>query len=215
MENTSTHQQEESQNPGPSFVTILVGLLLLALLGVGFLYAAQKFEVWPYAQTTPTPSADTGTETYTSSDYGYQISYPASWHHEECRDAGPGGTYLLTSFGTAEDLVICNSDAPILGLVNITATPGALNEMEIAGTFGALDNATRQNVMIDGNAAVRVQGITRQLSAESQGIGPEAGSTYVAIWSAQGSNLYRFIFIGAANDLTQFDRVVSTFQFAK
>jgi len=198
-----TNNSPQNQ-PGPSFKVLLASLITVLVLGAGFLYAAKYFDIWPYSEQS---SPDE--QTYKSDDYGFELSYPKSWHHEECRDSGPGGTYLLVSFGDVQDLVVCNSDAPILGYVNITVLPGSIDQREIDSVFTNVDNPNRQNVTIDGNSAVRVEGTTKQ----QEGPAPEPGLKYIAIWTERSGALYRFIFIGKAEDAAKFDRVVSTFKF--
>jgi len=205
MEQNISQPDLSERHPGPSFPKLLIGLAVAVVIGGGFLYAAQSLQTWPFV--SPTPS--TNQETYTNDVYKFTLLYPKTWHYEECKDTGPDGIYLLVSLGEAQDLVVCNSDAPILGYANVTASPGKIEQAEIDRTFENIDSAKKKNVTIDGNAAVRVEGITRQL----EGPGPQAGLTYSAIWTDKNGIAYRFIFIGEQQHLSKFDDVVETFKF--
>lgn len=196
------------QSPGPSWKTIVVGVILLAAIAFLYLAGAQRWNWWPYEvdQTA-------NWQTYQNPDYGFTVKHPENWHAEECRDSGPGGIYVLASLGDAEDLVICNSDAPIQGIVNINAAPeggvGVNIEQEIASTIANLDNARKTNTTVDGQSAIRVEGTTRQLEGPSA----PAGMRLILIYISKNGNTYRLFYLNTPERADEFEQVAKTFKF--
>ena len=197
---------EETQitttHPGPSWKNLLAGLVIALVIAGGYFALAKKFN-WPLGKATENQ------QTYSNEPYKFQISYPKTWHVQECNDSSPEGEYVLASFGDAEDLVICNSDAPIQGYINIGAGPGtAVNEQEVAGTMEALDDARRSNVTLDGQPAIRVEGLTKALDGHI-----EAGQKLIMLQVAKDTVLYRIFFIGDTANAKLFDDTLKTFTF--
>ncbi len=191
------------------------------ILGTAFIILALALSVvagkllfayhWPDTEEpgqTATPAVS-ATTLYTNPTYKFTVTHSKLWHSQECTTSSPEGEFVLVSFGTEDPLVVCNSDAPLLGHFTVGAGPSALNEQVIASTLLALNDATRTTITIDGQEAVRVGGITRG----QEGPGPQAGQAQVSIWAERGGVLYSFIFIGQAGNLPKFEQALSTFTF--
>jgi hypothetical protein len=192
-----------------------IAVVLGASLAVvaGFLLFSNYFptgeEAVPVVSSTPDPIA--GWKTYTNPTYAFTVSHQSSWHSEECNNQSPEGAYILVSFGNADRLIVCNSDAPLQGIFTVGAGPGKILEQTIISTVAALDSAIRTITTIDGVNAVRVDGITR----ENEGPGPKAGQAQISIWAERGGILYSFFFTGHVKDVRAFEQTLATFKFGK
>lgn len=190
-------------------------VVIVAVLGLfigGYAVLAQKYGWWPlYVNVIETTAPTSEWNTYTNQEFGFQVRYPGGWHSQECRDEGIASSYVLVSFGDKPDLVICNSDAPLMGYATIGASNEIPSQQEIQSTYDNLDNATLRNIIIDGQPATRVEGKTRQFEDP----GPEPGLNFVIIYTSKNGVGYRFIYtdVDWQDYRTEFDEVISTFRF--
>lgn len=182
-------------------------LLLVAALGI-YRFAVQQLN----DLGDPSPSASPTLKTYRDESFGFQISYPDTWRSEECREERYGA--LLVSFGDRQDMLVCNSDAPVQGYVNITAQKNqSTDTQEIQNLMRSLEGAVRTDITIDGKPGVRIRGTT----TGGEGPGPEAGITQIVIFTSANNTAYRLIYldIGRQDYSALFDQVVTTFKFTK
>lgn len=200
------NQTPFESTPGPSWKVLAIGLILAIAIGAVYMAVARNTGWWPYG----TGSGQTANwTTYTNAEYGFSVQHPQSWHSEECKDSGPGGSYVLAAFGDEPDLVICNSDAPFLGVVMIGVSPGIVSEQEVQSTLAALDQAQRTDTTIAGVSATRIEGITK----ESEGPGPEAGKKYINVYTVQNGIVYRWVYLNEPSRVPEFEEVLKTFKF--
>ena len=198
----------ENREPGPSWKALGVGLLVALAVGTFYVAAARQMSWWPYGVET---GQNADWTTYTNAEYGFTVQHPQSWHSEECKDSGPGGTYVLAAFGDANQLVVCNSDAPFAGVIMIGVAPGMVSEQEIESTLDALDQSSRSSTTVDGVSATRIEGITK----ETEGPGPGAGMKYINIFTVQNGIVYRWVYLNEPSRVPEFEDVLKTFKFGQ
>lgn len=205
METPLSSSLPDVQNPGPSWKSLLIGLVAIVVVGGVYAFAAKAFQFWPYGERQTT---ENGVITYQDPDFHYTVQYPSSWHSEKCQDQGNSN---IVSFGDRSQLIICESDAPVAGYVTIQAGREISKEQldqEVEGTLAGLNDPSRRNLTMDGEAAVRVDGTSR----ESE-IGAPIGQRSVTIWVTHNGISYRLIFADTIGNLKLFEDVVKTFKF--
>lgn len=160
---------------------------------------------WNYGAPTDPGSG----KTYSNETLGFEIQHPESWRSEQCTFEGFG----IIAFGdTAEQMLLCNSDAPPLSYVNVqVGAPAAQFDLLIQNTLDNLDNVSRTDTELDGRPAVRIYGVTRP----TEGPGLPAGIQITLLFAKEHGKVYSVNHWNMENEdfIKEFDNMVSTFKF--
>lgn len=192
----------------------ILGILVIALVAI-YLAFIHSYDLGPNPGTSPDTSA---WKTYSHSEFGFSIQYPPSWHSEECKDSGPeGSSFILVTFGDKDQLVICNSDAPLNGYVTIGASNFQQDDIRMLAdrSIQYLENTSVKDVSLDGTLAIRVEGTAPEPDPEFPLL--PKGTKQIIIFAKKENVTYQILHMGtfAKDYADEFDEAIATFRFTK
>jgi hypothetical protein len=198
---------------------IKIGLVVILILGLinGFIYyrrkktvsniSAQVAENNQLIEQIKAKRQQSTEKSYRSEALKFSIKYPSTWRYDAC---GEGDTGLVT-FGMSENMLFCNSDAFPGGYITVQIYSGAELGQAILSAMGNLENATKEDITLDGKPAARISGMT--MSLEGPSLPP--GMRQVLVMAYNQNKIYSIIYLNHEEQdyESEFDKAVASFKF--